>query len=77
MDTRAILTLVSGVTVCAAFLFTVLAPAFGVIVPQTTTTFVFGAFAALVGGGGAASLIQVGQRYGLTAQAIGKLDGPK
>lgn len=51
-DTKSIITLLVAVAVSVSFLFVVIAPAFNVIVPQTTSAMVFAMFGALAGFGG-------------------------
>lgn len=70
MDTKQISTIAVAITVCVAFLGVVLAPFVNVIIPQTTQTFVFGLFAALVGAGGVVGVTQVAQTTAL--RVLGK-----
>ena len=52
IDTKQIITVIVAATVAVAFLFVVIAPAFNVIIPNTTSALVFGLFSALTGFGG-------------------------
>ena len=52
MDTKQIITIIVAATVAVSFLFVVIAPAFNVIIPSTTSALVFGLFSALAGFGG-------------------------
>ena len=52
MDTKQIITIIVAATVAVSFLFVVISPAFGVIIPNTTSALVFGLFSALAGFGG-------------------------
>lgn len=52
IDTKSIITLLVAIAVSVAFVFVVIAPAFNVIVPQTTSAMVFAMFGALAGFGG-------------------------
>ena len=52
MDTKQIITIIVAATVAVSFLFVVIAPAFNVIIPNTTSALVFGLFSALTGFGG-------------------------
>ena len=70
MDTKQITTLVVAVTVCLSFLAVVVAPFVNVIIPQTTQTFVFGLFSAMLGAGGVLGVTQAATAS--TMRAMGK-----
>lgn len=52
IDTKSVVTLLVAIAVSLAFVFVVVAPAFNVIVPNTTSSMVFAMFGALAGFGG-------------------------
>lgn len=74
MNVKDIISVVVAVAVSVAFLAVVVAPYFNVIIPQTTAQTIFALFAALVAGAGGVSLVQLGQKQALTAQAMGRLN---
>lgn len=74
VSVRDIISVVVAIAVSVAFLAVVVAPYFNIVIPQTTAQTIFALFAALVAGAGGVSLVQLGQKQALTAQAMAQLN---